>query len=187
MTTKTLRPRHAFWTLFGCLTLLVLGGVSTASAQLNGGFEWKVIANPGPGGTNNHVATVWVMPNGESIWRAENKMNASDLSKGLILESNGEIDPPSGMYPDYTSTTLTSSQSFSAVHVYKRPSDNVAEYAIVLDLGCVDVCFLTDLEFIITDDAADDLNDPAFSTYAFHYNSSWTAQADDVVEDHEVQ
>lgn len=170
-----------------CLMLLA----APAVAQINGGFEareFHVVVDPD--GVAIHAATVWFDDTQmESIWVAENKIDAADMAYGIKLEDQGTSIVPSHLSASYSSTTLTSTTTYTDVHAYERPSDNEIDIVMVLDLegSCTVDCYIDALDFLMVDDLKTDLGNPTLSTYEFDYYSSFDGLSGDTVEDHAAQ
>lgn len=173
--------------LFAALFFTALAG--PAIAQMNGGFEgreYEVVVDPG--GANILIGTVW-FGYGESIWIAEDKIDAADMSGDIVFYDKGTSTVPSHLSTSYSSTTLSSSESWTDVHTYERPSDNEIDMMVAFELeaSCSTDCYVVGVEFLMVDDLETDLENPTLSGYAFDYTTSFTGLSGDVVETHDVQ
>lgn len=166
--------------------LFVLALAAPAMAQMGGGIEsrtFDVIADPD--GAHVHFATVW-FAEGESIWRAEAKVDAADLQKGVALVDQGIEDLPSSLFTSYSSTTLTGNATYADAHTFRRPSDDEIDFMLrfKLESSCTTDCLLTALTFLTVGDIETDLENPASSTYALDYDPSFDGISGDTVEFH---
>lgn len=167
---------------------LAFGG--QAFAQHGGGiewYEWDVVVDPA--GSAKTVAKMWYGDNGESVWQTVEKADLADMSKGVELQWIGNYDPPSSLAPNYTASTLTSSQTLSDVHEYKRPSDGSTDMVLDLSLeaSCTTDCLLTDLDLLhFTDTELDLTVKPSGNIVSFPTATTFQAVAGDKMEVHQV-
>ncbi len=157
-----------------------------AMAQMSGGQETRtfdVIADPD--GANVHFATVW-FGGGESVWRAESKVDAAELQKGVELVDQGVENLPSGLFTSYSSTTLTGNATYGDAHTFTRASDSAVDFMLrfKLETSCSVNCLLTALTFLMVDDLETDFENPGASVYALDYTPTFTGISGDYVEDH---
>ena len=166
--------------------LFVTAFATPALAQFEGDVEGRrfdVIADPG--GANVHFATVW-FGQGESIWRAEDKVDEADLQAGVDLVDKGLEKVPTGLFTSYTSTTLTGNNTYYTTHEFIRSSDSQVDFVFdfKLESSCTTNCLLTALTYLTVDDLETDLENPSSSTYALDYTSSFVGVSGDHVESH---
>lgn len=169
-------------TLLAALVFTCLA--APALAQLSGGTEgrrYDFVADPD--GAAIHFATAW-FGEGESIWRAEHKVDLADLQAGVEMVDKGLEYVPTTLYTSYTGTTLSGTTYYGDANAFERASDNELDFMVgfKLETSCSVNCLVTGLTLLTANDIETDFESPTQSIYELGFESTVTGISGDHVE-----